>query len=147
MNRRDPGLNVPNTDPFAGRKRSEIMSRIRGKNTRPERVMAAMLVRRGIRFRRNDAAVPGVPDFSFREVKVAVFLDGDFWHGRALQTGRGIPTTNQIFWISKLTRNVQRDLRVRRELRRAGWRCVRIWTSDFRRDPAAALRRILANLK
>ena len=134
-------------DPFAGKRRSQIMSHIRGKNTRPERVLAAMLVRRGIRFRRHDTSVPGIPDFCFPEFRLAVFLDGDFWHGRPLRIGRGMPNTNREFWIRKLTRNAQRDLRVRRELRKTGWRCLRIWTSDFRRDRKAALRRILSRLK
>ncbi len=109
--------------------------------------MAAMLVRRGIHFRRNDPSVPGAPDFCFPESRLAVFLDGDFWHGRPLKIGRGIPTTNRAFWMSKLKKNAQRDLLVRRALRKAGWRCLRIWTSDFYRDRAAALRRILCKLK
>lgn len=134
-------------DPFAGAKRSEIMSRIKGKNTKPERVLAGMLSRRGIRFRRNDPHLAGSPDFAFHSKKVAAFLDGDFWHGRPLLLGRGMPTANREFWVRKLKRNAARDRRVTRELRLAGWKVLRVWTSDFRRDPGRALRRILRALR
>ncbi len=134
------------TDPFAGAKRSQIMSRIRGKNTAPERALAAKLKCLGIRFRRNDRRLVGCPDFTFHVERVAAFLDGDFWHGRPLRLGRGLPSTNREFWTEKLRRNAARDRRVGRLLRSQGWRVLRIWTSDFRRDPERALRRIVRAL-
>jgi DNA mismatch endonuclease, patch repair protein len=120
-------------DVFSKSKRSEVMSRIRGRGNRStERRMAAMLRARGIsgwQMHRKD--VPGRPDFFFEESGIALFIDGCFWH--ACPKCSTMPSQNGGFWSQKLTKNVQRDNRVRRRLNRSGIKVVRLWEHDLER--------------
>lgn len=118
--------------------RSRIMSSIKGKDTKPERTLRSAVWRRGLRFRKNDPRLPGKPDLVFASAKVAVFVDGDFWHGRTWLKEGKLPKTNTEFWEAKFRKNVERDLRVDRELARLGWLPVRIWESSIMSDPASA---------
>jgi DNA mismatch endonuclease, patch repair protein len=102
----------------------------------------------GYRFRKNVAAVLGKPDIVFSRERVAIFVDGDYWHARALLDGgldalrASLKTANREFWVAKLQRNAQRDATVTAALQAAGWKVVRIWESDVKRDSAAAARRV-----
>ena len=118
--------------------RSRIMSSIKGKDTKPEKTLRSAVWRRGLRFRKNDPRLPGKPDLVFASAKVAVFVDGDFWHGRTWSEEGKLPKTNTEFWEAKFRKNVERDLRVDRELARLGWLPVRIWESSITSDPASA---------
>jgi len=89
----------------------------------------------------------GCPDFVFAAVRVVAFLDGDFWHGRSILRGEGLPKSNRQFWIAKLKQNRDRDSRVSRRLRKEGWRVIRIWTSDLARAPERVLDRLLRVLR
>lgn len=98
----------------------------------------------GLKFRRNVSSLPGCPDLAFDDVKVAVFADGDFWHGRRLanrikQLSKG---HNSEYWIRKIRYNVARDRRVRRRLNALGWKVVRVWESDIKADVEGATARI-----
>ncbi|MGB3526167.1 MAG: very short patch repair endonuclease [Flavobacteriales bacterium] len=121
---------------------SEQMSRIRGKNTKPEQAMRAALSAHRIRgYRLNYAKVPGKPDIAFVGRKVAVFVHGCFWHGCPnCQPPR--PKTNTDFWDRKLDRNIQRDRQKERALRQAGWRVVTVWECRLKKDPEAQVRRV-----
>jgi DNA mismatch endonuclease (patch repair protein) len=100
------------------------------------------------------AELPGQPDFVFPEERLAVFVDGDFWHGRQW-SNRGLRSLadqfrrarNRRYWIAKIARNVSRDRRVRGQLNRRGWHVVRIWESDLREAPAKCLERIRRKLE
>jgi DNA mismatch endonuclease (patch repair protein) len=106
-------------------KRSWLMSRIRGKgNERTEVVLAKLMRKAGIRGWRRHLPIPGRPDFAFRKQKVALFVDGCFWHGcpRCFR----LPKQNRAFWRAKIEGNRRRDRSVNGRLRRLGWKVIRI---------------------
>jgi DNA mismatch endonuclease (patch repair protein) len=112
-------------DIWSKRKRSEVMSRIRGKGNEKTEVRLAKIMRKiGIRGWRRHLPIPGKPDFSFRKQKVAVFVDGCFWHGcpRCYR----LPKQNRAFWKAKIEGNRRRDRWVNGRLRRLGWKVMRI---------------------
>lgn len=117
-------------DVFTTAKRSEVMSRIRGrgnKGTEPA-LMKVFRAHRITGWRRNQP-VFGKPDFIFPKLKVTVFVDGCFWHGCPKHSS--LPARNRPFWRRKLTANKRRDLLVTRTLRRMGWRVLRIWEHEL----------------
>lgn len=117
------------------------MSLVRGKgNKATELVLAKHFRAHGIKGWRRHYAVVGKPDFAFPRQRIAVFVDGCFWH-RCPKHGR-LPRSNRSFWIPKLEQNKARDRRTTRALRAQQWRVVRIWEHELR-DPEAALRRVL----
>ncbi|MCY1022098.1 very short patch repair endonuclease [Pyxidicoccus sp. MSG2] len=105
--------------------RSEQMSRIRGRDTSPERLLRSALWRAGLRFRLHARTPHGRPDVVFPKLKVAVFIDGCFWHGCPEHYVR--PRTRDEFWSSKLQENVRRDRRQTLLLEEEGWRVCRFW--------------------
>jgi DNA mismatch endonuclease (patch repair protein) len=112
--------------------RSAIMALIRSKNTTPEVLVFRELRSRGVYFQRHYAKAPGSPDIARPRKKLAVFVDGDFWHGRELERivkkhGPDSP------WALKLQGNVARDIERERSLRAQGWDVLRVWESDIRR--------------
>jgi DNA mismatch endonuclease (patch repair protein) len=128
-------------DVFTESKRSEVMSRIRGRGNKQTEVALAKLLRaRGIKGWRRHLPVFGRPDFVFRERKVAIFVDGCFWHGCPKHSN--MPANNRAFWQKKLTSNRRRDALVTKTLRRQGWRVLRIWEHDLSKDPDHCIERI-----
>ncbi|WLA83236.1 very short patch repair endonuclease [Bradyrhizobium elkanii] len=127
-------------DVFSRKQRSEIMSRVKGRGNRLTELRLLDLFREHgfVGWRRN-AAVFGRPDFVFFKARVAIFVDGCFWH--ACPTHGAIPSTNVEFWTAKLDRNKRRDRLVVRELKKRGWTPVRIWQHELRR-PELVLRRL-----
>jgi DNA mismatch endonuclease (patch repair protein) len=132
-------------DVFTKAKRSAVMSLIRSRGNRATelRLIALMREHRITGWRRN-APVFGKPDFIFRRERVAVFVDGCFWHGCPKHGTR--PKQNRKFWDTKITRNRERDRGVDRELRKLGWRVVRIWEHDLSKRSERCSRRIKAVL-
>ena len=124
------------TDVFTKAKRSEVMSRIRSRgNKETELALMAFFRRQGItgwrrhltikRSKTGERAFQVKPDFVFRKAKVAVFVDGCFWH--ACPKHCKTPVSNQLFWRNKLDGNKARDRKVNKELHAAGWRVIRFW--------------------
>lgn len=127
-------------DVFTKAKRSEVMSRIRGKgNKATELAMIQLFRQHGIAGWRRHQPVFGRPDFVFRKVRLALFVDGCFWHGCPKHSN--MPANNRDFWEMKLSANKARDRRVNRVLRSEGWRVIRIWEHDLR-QPARCLARV-----
>ncbi len=120
------------------------MKRVRRKDTSLEIVVAGALAARGLRFSKHADDLPGSPDVLFRKERVAVFVDGDFWHGWRLPAWR---YTLKTFWRDKLERNRIRDRRVHRYLRRKGWTVVRLWQHQVERDLSSCIRRVERALK
>lgn len=119
-------------DVFTQKKRSEVMSRIRGRdNKETERALAQLLRAAGLSGWRRHQLVFGKPDFIFRTAKLAVFVDGCFWH-RCPQHSN-MPANNRAFWRRKLLANTVRDRLVTRTLRSRGWRVLRIWEHELAR--------------
>ena len=127
-------------DVFTKAKRSEVMSRIRGRGNKDTELALAKLLRAaGITGWRRHVALLGKPDFTFRRQRVVVFVDGCFWH--ACPKHSNLPVGNRAFWEKKLSANKNRDRLVTRTLRREGWCVIRIWEHDLRK-PARVLTRI-----
>ena len=130
-------------DVFTKAKRSAVMSRIRGRgNKDTELALMKLLRQHGITGWRRNQNVFGKPDFLFRRNRLALFVDGCFWHG--CHKHCKIPAGNRAFWKKKFTANKTRDRRVNRELRKLGWRVVRIWEHDLAKRGAACIRKIQA---
>ena len=117
-------------DVFSKKKRSQVMAAIRSRgNKGTELKLVAILRSAGITGWRRHQSVTGHPDFIFRRERVAVFVDGCFWHG-CPKHGRK-PGSNRAYWLPKLRRNRERDATVKRSLRSAGWRVIRLWEHDL----------------
>ena len=115
----------------------KIMSAIKSKDTRPEIKLRKELWRRGLRYRKNVCSLPGCPDIVISKVKLAIFCDGDFWHGHNWAI-RGYKTLEDELkrysekWANKIQKNISRDLQVTKELENFGWHVIRIWESDIK---------------
>jgi len=119
---------------------SRSMQGNRSKDTKPEMMLRRELWHRGHRYRLHRDDLPGRPDIVFVGDRVAVFCDGDFWHGRNWETRkkkleRG---ANSDYWVEKIAANRKRDERHTRVLEEDGWTVVRLWESQIREDPSAA---------
>lgn len=109
------------------------MRRVRGANTRPERLVRSVLHDLGARFRLDSGRqLPGRPDVVLPSRRLAVFVHGCFWHQHSCPRGARRPGSSTDYWNAKLDRNVERDRRVCRELRAAGWRVVVVWECEAR---------------
>ena len=124
--------------------RHKNMSHIKGKNTKAEVLLRKALWHKGIRYRKNYAFLTGSPDIVLTKYKIAVFCDGDFWHGRGYQCPGEQVKTNQKFWIHKLKGNVARDQEVNDLLTEQGWLVLRFWESDIKKDLDKCLEIILS---
>lgn len=127
-------------DIMSPEKRSAVMARIRGRGTKPELLLSRLLRRAGRRCQQHQSDLPGRPDFVFRRARVAVFVDGSFWHGWRFPSWR-LKLSEK--WEAKIAANIRRDRRNRAKLRRLGWKVVRIWEHQLEADPQACLRRVL----
>lgn len=122
-------------DDLTPEQRHKNMSRIRSKDTKPEQLLRKALWHAGIRYRKNDRRLPGTPDIAVTRYRIAIFVDGDFWHARGHTAHPGEQVrTNEAFWQRKLARNVERDREVNEALTEAGWLVLRFWESDVRKD-------------
>lgn len=123
--------------------RSAVMSRIRGKDTLPERLVAEALRIRGIPWEGHARDLPGRPDFVFRDQRLVVFVDGDFWHGWRFPQWRD---KLSIAWERKIEANRARDARNHRRLKRGGWKVVRLWEHQIHANLEQAIQRIITEL-
>lgn len=114
------------TDIVSPEKRSEMMTGIRGKDTRPEITIRKALFALGWRYRIHDARLPGKPDLVFPSLRAVIFVEGCFWHGHDCHLFR-MPSTREDFWAAKIGGNRERDKRVREELQNLGWRHLTVW--------------------
>ena len=117
---------------------------VRSSNTAPEIALRQALHRLGLRFRLKTGHLPGRPDLIFPSARVAVFCDGDFWHGRDWDNLRDAlgRRANPDYWLAKIEYNRNRDIKVSQELIRIGWRVIRLWESEILQDPDEAAKRV-----
>ncbi|HMN16787.1 MAG TPA: DNA mismatch endonuclease Vsr [Ignavibacteriaceae bacterium] len=107
------------------------MSKIRGKNTKPEMILRSELFKLGFRFRVHQKDLPGKPDIVLPKYKTAIFVHGCFWHyHKDCREGR-IPTSNSKFWTEKLQRNISKDEANIKALRKAKWKVIVVWECDI----------------
>jgi DNA mismatch endonuclease, patch repair protein len=129
------------TDVLSPKQRSYNMSRIRGKNTAPEIKLRKMLFAAGIRGYRIHYKLPGKPDIVFTKKKIAIFIDGCFWHKCPVCFQE--PENRKEFWMKKIRSNIERDKKVNEQLKNDGWTIIRIWEHQIRKKPEDSLRKIL----
>lgn len=110
------------------------MSRIRSKNTKIEIRLRKALWRSGLRYRINYAMLPGKPDIAITKYKIAIFCDGEFWHGKDWIIKKNKINSNRDYWIPKIERNIERDARTDRELYALGWHVLRFWGKDIEKN-------------
>lgn len=125
------------------------MSSIKQKDTKPELMLRHALWNKGLRYRKNVGSIHGKPDIVFTKEKIAVFCDGDFWHGhnwalRGLNSFEDELSSYSDFWQKKLIRNVEHDKAITALLESEGWLVIRIWESDIRSDLNGCVNRIIA---
>lgn len=113
-------------DTFDPATRSWIMSRVLSRDTKPEQFVCLALKESGIRFSTNGKSLPGNPDVILRKIRLAVFVNGCFWHWHGCKRSR-MPTSNGDYWERKIAGNVARDRRTKRALSLAGWHYCTIW--------------------
>jgi DNA mismatch endonuclease (patch repair protein) len=122
--------------------RHTAMSHIRSKNTSIEIQLRKALWKKGIRYRKNLKTLPGCPDIAITKYKIAIFCDGEFWHGKNWENKRGSIKTNHDFWVSKIDRNIARDNKIEKELDNMGWVVLRFWGNEIKKNLADCVNEI-----
>lgn len=133
---------------------SATMRQVRSCDTSPEKALRIALWTRGLRYRLYSKRLPGKPDIVFASPRVAVFVDGDFWHGNQWRR-RGLSSLEQQFegspnasyWIPKIKRNMERDAEVNRRLEETGWSIIRFWESDLKADLASCVDKVVTMVR
>jgi DNA (cytosine-5)-methyltransferase 1 len=121
-------------DKLTREQRRKNMQANKSTGTKPELLLAKFLFARGYRYRKNDKTVFGKPDLTFKKLKIAVFVDGEFWHGKNWETNKNRHKQNREFWIKKIERNIERDKEVNQKLLENGWTTLRFWGKDIEKD-------------
>jgi DNA mismatch endonuclease (patch repair protein) len=119
-------------DVYSKEKRSDIMSRIKSRKTRPESDVAGLLRKLGIKYRGHVKSLPGQPDFVVASASTVIFVHGCFWHNHRNCKRARLPKTNRAFWKRKIDGNRRRDQRIARSLRKEGWHVVTVWQCQLR---------------
>jgi DNA mismatch endonuclease (patch repair protein) len=119
-------------DIFTKKKRSQIMASIRSSETKPEIAVRKFLFSQGFRYRKNVKGLPGSPDIVLPKYKTVIFVHGCFWHGHKNCEAASTPKSNSDYWKNKIDRNIQRDIKNKRELRKLGWRVITVWECTLR---------------
>lgn len=114
--------------------RRKNMQAIKSKKTKIEELLAKALWAKGYRYRRNNKAVFGKPDFTFRKYKIAIFCDSEFFHGKDWDMKKHDIKSNLIFWHNKIERNMERDKIVTQTLLKNGWEVIRFWGQDIKKN-------------
>ena len=118
-------------DIFSKSKRSDIMSKISGKETKPEILVRKYLFSQGFRYRKNVRDLPGKPDIVLPKYKAVIFVNGCFWHGHENCKKSALPTTNTEFWKEKISSNIIRDKKTYAELSDMGYKVLVIWQCEL----------------
>lgn len=117
------------------------MSKIRSENTKVERLVFHELRKRGIYFQRHYKKAKGKPDIALPKKKKAVFIDGDFWHGRNFSKQR--KRLPKKYWLAKIENNIKKDRKNRATLRKGGWKVLRVWEKEIIKNPEKAMKKII----
>ncbi len=133
-------------DVFTSEKRSWVMSRIRGKNTGPEKAVRSFLHRHGFRFRLHVRRLPGNPDIVLPKFKTVILVHGCFWHHHHNCRNAVFPKTRKHFWRKKIEGTRKRDVHAKRLLGQLGWSVITLWECKIERKPEECLKRLLTKL-
>lgn len=135
------------SDIFSSEKRSEVMSKISGKETKPEILVRKHLFARGLRFRKNDKRFPGKPDIVLPKYKTIIFIHGCFWHGHQNCKKSKLPETRKDFWRDKIQSNIDRDKRNSSTLQSMGWNVIVIWECELKKNKDYTINTLLKDIK
>ncbi|WP_426581853.1 very short patch repair endonuclease [Mucilaginibacter sp. R-33] len=125
------------TDTVSSKRRSEIMSNVKGKHTKPEMIVRKFLHEKGFRYRLHSAKLPGRPDIILLKYKTVIFVNGCFWHGHKDCRIYVMPKTNAIFWREKIDRNMARDEIIINNLKGMGWNVIILWECALKKTKRA----------
>lgn len=129
-------------DKLTTEQRRKNMQAVKSSNTKIEQVLARMLWNYGFRYRKCDKTVFGKPDFVFKKEKVAIFCDGEFWHGKDWEVRKDDHKSNKEFWFAKIERNIERDKEVNTVLQEQGWAVIRFWETQIKQRPEECINKI-----
>ena len=132
---------------YTTKQRSELMAKIKSQNTKPELKLKKALWNLGFRYRKNLKKLPGSPDIVYTKHKLAIFVDGEFWHGYNWAEKKTKIKTNRDFWIPKIERNIQRDTQNNQLLADAGWHVIRFWEHELKKDFEGCLNQVISYLQ
>ena len=110
--------------------------------TMPEVKLAKALFAKGYRYRKNDKTVFGKPDLTFKRIKLALFIDGEFWHGKDWEVKKHDHKTNKEFWWNKIEGNIKRDKIVNTTLKEQGWTVMRFWSKEVTKDLPSCIAKV-----
>ncbi|MDQ1325144.1 MAG: mismatch endonuclease, patch repair protein [Campylobacterota bacterium] len=127
--------------------RSIHMKKIKSKNTKPEIIFRKMLWSHGIRYRINYKKIPGAPDIAIVKHKVAIFIDGTFWHGYNWEEKKQRISSNRSYWIAKIEKNIARDKSINFQLNELGWTVLRFWDFEINKKLNYCIDKVLETLK
>lgn len=131
-------------DIFTKKKRSEVMSKVRHKDSKIEVAFRKKLWAEGFRYSKNSAKYFGKPDIALPKYKTVIFIDSCFWHG--CKKHGSIPATRRKFWTEKIDRNIERDRKVSRYYKKQGWKIFRIWEHQITKSPEKQIKNIIKYL-
>ena len=129
----------PSNGFYTTTERSKHMAKIKAKNTKPELALRKALWKQNIRYRKSNKDLPGNPDIAIRKYKIAIFIDGEFWHGYKWEDKKPRIKANRDFWIPKIERNMQRDFKNNEKLEDMGYKVYRFWEASIKKDLKACV--------
>lgn len=121
-------------DKFSKEVRSKIMRAIKSKDTKEEILLAKALWHQGYRYRKNNRSIYGKPDLTFKKYKIAIFVDGEFFHGFNWEEKKYQIKSNLEYWVPKIERNIARDKKVNQHLIENGWKVIRFWSNFVKKN-------------
>jgi len=129
------------TDTVSKNKRSEIMSKVKSKDSKIEIEFRTVIWKAGFRYRKNPKGYFGKPDLVFKKHKTVIFIDSCFWHG--CKKHCRIPATNKKYWINKIERNKERDKEVNKYYKKSDWKIIRVWEHEIEKDLKRVIKKIV----
>lgn len=129
-------------DKLSKEQRRKNMQAVKNKDSKIETLLSKALWAKGYRYRKNDKTVFGKPDLTFKKLKIAIFVDGEFWHGKDWETRKNDHKSNQVFWHKKIERNILRDKEVNERLLKEKWKVLRFWGKEIEKNLQYCLTKI-----
>jgi DNA mismatch endonuclease, patch repair protein len=134
-------------DVLTPEQRKRNMQAIKNKKTKIEELLAKMLTKKGLRYRRDNKTIFGKPDFTFRKLKIAVFCDSEYFHGKDWEINKKRIKTNTDFWVRKIEGNISRDNLVIETLLKDGWKVLRFWGNEIKKNTEFCVQSIVNEIE
>lgn len=127
--------------------RRRTMQHIKSTNTSIEIILRKALWKKGIRYRKNSSKILGKPDISIKKIKLAIFCDSEFWHGKNWENKKQRIETNKTYWVAKIEKNIIRDISVTKKLESLGWTVLRFWETEIKKETDKCINTILKTIE